>query len=363
MLIETHNYIISDTKIPLTFLKSLNVQVFPCGRRRSPEYTAGVRFPFDPEARLNTEANNLKHSSLNGFNNTYLSSWDENTGQLVVSLAGYIFTVDLDDDYHTPADLGNELIELLKSPTEKLYLNILLEEVPLFQGSPKAYNTYVLGSFDNITDPSLDLPTGVNSGDQNNYYFSGLAFSASPLTKDIYNNYVKKEDYPDSITRSDIQFSIENSRKRIVSLCLLEKVSNSWKIHEPARLPKIEHGSTEDSIIMNDVITHSIETPEITVTEKLVANNESSNVDNPTAEIDWLKAKNVAIDEATIQNLTADEASIPNLNSTGQISARKLEQNGYTVPFIGLEPVDNSEFWQLQIILDPSLAPSKKQSE
>ena len=60
MFIETHK---TENDIDLTFIKSTCIQAYPCGRRRIPDQTAetaGFRIPFDPEARLNTEANNRK---------------------------------------------------------------------------------------------------------------------------------------------------------------------------------------------------------------------------------------------------------------------------------------------------------------
>ena len=76
MFIETRSDTLANEKIKQTFVKSLNVQAFPCGRRRS---DSNQVIPFDPEARLNTEANNRKHSGINGYTQTFLKS-DWNTG-------------------------------------------------------------------------------------------------------------------------------------------------------------------------------------------------------------------------------------------------------------------------------------------
>jgi hypothetical protein len=50
-----------DSGQKLAFINSLNVQAFPCGRRRSEQITSAddkYYIPYDPEARLNTEKNN-----------------------------------------------------------------------------------------------------------------------------------------------------------------------------------------------------------------------------------------------------------------------------------------------------------------
>jgi hypothetical protein len=97
----------SLTSINLTFVESTNIQAYPCGSRRSTFISAdtnndgttatneGKYIPFDPEARLNTEANNRKHSSLNGYTQTYLKDWDEANKTLTLSLAGHLFTIKL----------------------------------------------------------------------------------------------------------------------------------------------------------------------------------------------------------------------------------------------------------------------------
>ena len=64
-----------------------------------------------------------------------------------------------------------------------------------------------------------------------------MAFSLEPITK-------KYE------TRSELKNSA--SRQTLVSLCILEKLDGVWQIHEQARLPKIAHGQTADSVAVHD---------------------------------------------------------------------------------------------------------------
>ena len=104
----------------LVFIKSKNVNVFPCGRRRSnlidadgSTLTVNDRYyiPFDPEARLNTEANNRKHSGLNGFRQSYIYDWSYTASSGVLSLVieGYLFNIILDYEYRTDDIFGSEL--------------------------------------------------------------------------------------------------------------------------------------------------------------------------------------------------------------------------------------------------------------
>ena len=129
---ETHLY----GESMLTFIKSTNIQAFPCGRRSSAiNYDKNSNskidddekyyFPFDPEARLNTEANNRKHSSLNGYTQTYIKQWDTSQKALTMSLAGYLFSIYLVDkqtspntDFSVVNDFGTKVIDCLKVKAE-----------------------------------------------------------------------------------------------------------------------------------------------------------------------------------------------------------------------------------------------------
>ena len=286
MFIETHKI---DDKL-LTFIKSANVQAFPCGRRRSKAIDLDgdtqttpndIKYiPFDPEARLNTEANNRKHSSLNGFTQTYLKDWDETNQILTVSLAGYLFTIKLATGHSSENSFGGKIIDALITKVDNdksaaitagtdtsgfeseladineanyIYANILTEDVHLFSGFNQEYFTGILRNQSTIeSDPetSIDLlktdienssnPTAALADAQNfnNYYFSGLSFSVEPLTGSAApRNSIKRDD---------------NDRQQFVSLCILEKVGDTWKVHEPARLPFIEHDVDKDSVVMGE---------------------------------------------------------------------------------------------------------------
>ena len=86
-----------DTANNLVFIESSYIKVFPCGCRKSELVETGATkqyIPIDPEARLNTEANNRKHSGLNGYKQEYLNYWNTN-GELSLVLAGYLFNIKL----------------------------------------------------------------------------------------------------------------------------------------------------------------------------------------------------------------------------------------------------------------------------
>jgi hypothetical protein len=324
---ETHPYkylVDVDTSLEslLTFVRSVNIQAFPCGRRTSATESAKQTyyFPFDPEARLNTEANNIKHSSLNGYTQTYLKDWDSNRKLLTLSLAGYLFTIALNGTYTKIEDgttvtntfdcsniteFGSAVTMQLKEKADSIlssarssvidteekvaaaeallrgitssnciYANILLEDVHLFSGAPKEYFTSILRDQYDTTNsdlaaenigpnPLLDMLNKAAEDavdiapklQPNNYFFSGLSFSATPLTGNTTDtrssalHTVAREHMPGNTTT-----------QLVVSLRILDKVKTSaegvvpetfaWQIHQPAYLPFIEHGTTDDSIVV-----------------------------------------------------------------------------------------------------------------
>lgn len=331
MFNEIHSY----NDLLLTFIKSVNIQAFPCGRRSSASsYDANNNgqiadnekfyFPFDPEARLSTEANTRKHSSLNGFTQTYLKEWDyTDKKMLTMSLAGYLFNIALTGkhivvesgkqverafDYSQPSAFGEKLFESLQTRAQKLltdanssnspdkedkiaaatavlntinsatqlYANILLEDVHLFSSTANEYFTSILRDQYDTAGADLEakkatpgtlldlLNRATAEGtsnldarkDPNNYYFSGLSFSTVPLTG---NTTDARSSLPITVER--IYMPGEQTTQLYVSLRILERTKTSgdgvtpetfteWQICQSAYLPKIEHGTTEDSIII-----------------------------------------------------------------------------------------------------------------
>jgi hypothetical protein len=348
MYIETHTSTIGKdgnaVELALTFMKSLDVQAFPCGRRRSAiidtdgnDRTTGDRYrlPFDPEARLNTEANNVKHSGLNGYTQTYLKDWNETTKQLTLSLAGYLFNIKLTDDYLSQNAFGNAIAESLGANSvtaSYIYANILLEDVQLFQGEPKSYYTRVLRNQSNTDDPtdSIDLlKTAIATGtdtdamkDKNNYYFSGLSFSIVPATN------IEGARSEKILAKSD------SVNQVVVSLRILDLVGDGeaaeWKIHQPAYLPFIEHGEIEDSIVVGDTLVRknltvnddiTVTTGDLTISEGSITVGDSATITNTTTTKD-LKVAN----EAEIKLLEVTEyAQIEDLDVNTNIDTATLE--------------------------------------
>jgi len=254
MFNETHRY--SNNGPMLAFVKSTNIQAYPCGRRSAAINNGDTFIPFDPESRLNTEANIRKNSSLNGFTQTYVKEWNSTNALLSLVLAGYIFDIKLESGYKTYTDFANNLKQKLvgEADISRIYANIFLEEAKLYQDTENTnltYATLVLRNQSKSNDgkeawgeTSIDLPINTNNNNSTvitEYYFSGLSFSTVPLTNTA------------ALITRDISYEegrVENeARKRQwVSLCILEKKDGIWDIHQPALLPKIEHGDTEGSI-------------------------------------------------------------------------------------------------------------------
>jgi hypothetical protein len=398
MFIETHN----DNNIALTFLQSEEVKVYPCGRRRSTSADKDGNantpndkyyFPFDPEARLNTEANNRKHSGLNGFTQNYLKEWKNSN--FTLALEGYLFNIS--SSYTNAANFGQATIDTLKNKTlhtsewnivnntTKIYANILLEEVPLFSGFVDYYSSILRNQSAGAPETSLDLlkenGTLAESQDYHNYYFSGLSFSATPLTAIAGGeNYIAK-------TRDSLPYSTERDQKpinqRIVSLCILEKAKVSadgvipevweWQIHKPAYLPKIAHGTTKDSVVLGDTRierrlddAHNIITEgNITVDNKVITKDlDASGVITATEELEndadnivarkanvtsLLTATEADLESADIAMLTGDTATITTIN--GDDIQQKIGEGDdadyYNVPVMFIKK--DGDKYQLQL--------------
>ena len=293
MFVKTLNAVVpGDTTMitpfsPLAFVKSLDIQAYPCGRRRSQKIVNNAEnynIPFDPEARLNTEANNRKHSGLNGLASDYINKFSSDEGILSLVLAGYLFDIKLAKNMTLTDTICNALITEFKTlasssgtetaPTatsiitsaDRIYANILIEETQLYTGEFKEYFTGVLRdqsaaeSSDNSAKTELDLVIDEKANLQSaeNYYFSGLSFSIHPLT-----GIKPKDQYIDSQTISPVTrderkiYSNGALVQRIVSLCIFEKKNGSWQIHKPACLPEIKHGDLDGSIKLGDTCAQS----------------------------------------------------------------------------------------------------------
>lgn len=324
MFIET--YSASNTGPILSFLKSLDVQAYPCGRRRGKAEFEGepdktFYLPIDPEARLNTEDNHRKHSSLNGFTQTYIKNFTERN--LTFAIAGYLFNIklniiidnlsELDDPKEEVSTVfGTRLIDAITEASasdeeiasDKIYANIRIHETKLFSGLDDYYTGVLRDQtdadlarteLDIIRSSALAIPSESDLDDANNYYFSGLSFSTKPLTSSITSAGYPEADFIIETVETNNTREVKNIYKnvktgepplyqQVVSLCILKKFEDEetgeiiWRINEAAFLPHIEHGDTEDSIVLNKVDLESlgannITTNELTVNEIIEASN------------------------------------------------------------------------------------------
>lgn len=310
----------------LAFIKSRNIKAYPCGRRRSElinkeDFNDSYYIPFDPEARLNTEANNRKYSSLNGYTTTYLKSLSGITDKnpsLVLAIAGYLFDIDLTDLVEEAKNkevslqdvFCNKITNVLNTELSEsccIYANIRLEETGLFSGF-KNYDTSILR---NQTPTPTALATldlfqqtytdNIDVDDSNNYYFSGLSFSTVPLADEANasnsgfeaeHTYVKNSNNTDTVKELLIYNADNKLVQRVISLCILDIVDRSintedrtasWQIHQQALLPVIEHGDVENSIVAGNVFVNNLyqgsnktSTPGLTIEKIVEATDEVS---------------------------------------------------------------------------------------
>lgn len=260
MFIETH--IATElANLKLAFVKSINITAFPCGRRRSqpvkidangdgnPTDAETYNIPYDPEARLNTEANNRKHSGLNGYKQSYLGDWEvSGNDYLTISLLGYLFRIKLDNTLRTANGFGVALKDVLGvtpvSGVTSIYANIRLEDVPLYTGL-NTYTTRILrnqaqtdealGTLDLLNSVARDNHSLVRANPNDYFFFSGLSFTTLPLSEDTSGKAFSERAIPES-------------KQHVASIRILDYIDGTWRVHQPALLPKVEHGEEEGSV-------------------------------------------------------------------------------------------------------------------
>jgi hypothetical protein len=243
----------------LVFIKSKYINVFPCGRRRAFVDSDGDNkttkdqyyIPFDPEARLNTESNNRKHSGLNGFRQSYIYEWNRSAGTLALVINGYLFNIELKSDsfdYSDPAALGAALeVASYLNEADSIYANIkLADNIELFSGNekvPKAVTEILRDQvLNNESASCLDfLIEGKDKELADSYYFSGLSLSAEDRTSSAAN---------------------------VVSLQILTKKDNSWQVFNQSKLPSVSHGEADGSIEVGSLsVNDSITAPVVNATQ------------------------------------------------------------------------------------------------
>lgn len=240
----------------LYFLKSTEITTYPCGRRNStiiegsdPRTTMdNFYYPFDPEARLNTEANNRRISSINGYTQNFIKSWDAKNGLHLV-LGGYSFKIP------NATNISSFCREKFQNFGE-LYANIRIEEIPLYESTELNYFSWVLRAQNDSAfgdPPCLDHLINANAGiDKANYYFSGLSFTNVPVVPFIPYKTVLDE----NLERSMPAYSIKEYKGKpieetqldlstnqiVISLRIATKKNGVWELCQNSLLPDIRHG-------------------------------------------------------------------------------------------------------------------------
>lgn len=287
---------VGQNQVNAAFPSSLYTQVFPCSRRRSVGINEGSvqnqrSFPFDPEARLNTERNNRRGIGVNGYTDSFVSKIDivhvsstkqganstlfYPSGSAEFTIAGYSFTLSFDANLIRPVSNDIAQIQLTDVSTNpqlmgpdflgkaiaaqnlndagatKIYANIIIEAVNLYDGSIHGmnYDSWVLrhqiGSGSASTNTAIDVlrttqhtaTDVINKETTSDYFFSGLSFTASPLTGNT-----------EAKAASEYLLTSGNTKQLVVSLCILNKQNDTWVINQEALLPSIRHGERENSL-------------------------------------------------------------------------------------------------------------------
>jgi hypothetical protein len=267
-IINDNELLINNGRV---FLRSENINVFPCSRRGQAGLdfldTALVKY-FDPEARLNTERTNRLHTALNGFKDSFISSYDSVTSTLVFVLAGYYIEI---KDFR-PEDIASAL----GSDTAAIYAHLRLHtHVSL---GVKDYFTEMLYRQSDSEDDKNYLDVSYVDGDRNGDFFVGVSFA-----KEL----------------------VDNDDDTVYNLPLFSYANEEWELVQSSLLPKIDHGETEDSVKINGNFTvkHGEQTALHVTKDRTFINS----ITVPT------------IDVKTIEN-TQDNAGV-NINDTLTITA------------------------------------------
>jgi hypothetical protein len=146
------------------FFRSKDIKIFPSsfrGTYRSGDAESDPEITFDPEARLNTEANFILPGTTLG-KESYIISYDsQGTGKLKFVLGGYYFELLEVQDY---------IDELLNKYVGIKFRSVSLQEPNLDAAYQRdsSRSTLILDSWESTSDLILDVE------DPDGYYFTGL---------------------------------------------------------------------------------------------------------------------------------------------------------------------------------------------
>lgn len=221
------------------FLSSQSINIFPCSRRGQANIDNKAEF-YDPEARLNTERTNRIGTAINGFTDSFIESYENNT--LVFVLAGYRVEI---KDFEP-----SEIAAALNVNTNKIYAHLSIHDQILVNSvsidkSITDYYTELLyrqaTSNEIIDTQSLDVKVSVGS------VFTGISF-VSAVDTDEEGKVVAPADY-------------DVSARQLLSrnLLLLTKSGENdpWVLEQTSLLPKIAHDEAEDSVVVEELHVRS----------------------------------------------------------------------------------------------------------
>lgn len=154
-----------------TYFKSKDIKVFPSSFRGTYKTTKGITPPeivFDPESRLNTEANFILPKTTLGKSD-YILSYSEIDNKISFVLGGYYFELLQVSDY----------LEEIKDKYIGIKLRtITLQEAEAGNTGDSTRQTKILSNWDDANNPGdiLDALYEASSGNSadNQYYFTGL---------------------------------------------------------------------------------------------------------------------------------------------------------------------------------------------
>ena len=226
------NYLVNNDRV---FLLSQNVNIFPCARRGLYNNSLLAEY-YDPEARLNTERTNRIGTAINGFTNSFIITEDfVDTNTFAFVLAGYRIEI----KNFNISDIAS-VLSTGDTPAEKVYAHLSLHTN--IELDVAGYFTEILYRQSTATKQTNYLDVTYETSASKDDFFVGLSFTKTPV-----------EDYVGSDTLPHYD------------LLLFNKIEDTWQLEQTSLLPKIEHGTTKDSVkIRGDLTVPVLKTDTIT---------------------------------------------------------------------------------------------------
>lgn len=279
------------------FLPSQSINIFPCSRRGQANIDNKAEF-YDPEARLNTERTNRIGTAINGFTDSFIESYENNT--LVFVLAGYRVEI----KNFEPSEIADALNV---NTTNKIYAHLSIHDQILVNSvsidtSITDYYTELLyrqaTSSEIIDTQSLDVKVSVGS------VFTGISF-VSAVDTDGEGKVVAPADY----------VSGRQLLSRNLLLFTKSGETDSWVLEQTSLLPKIAHDEAEDSIVVEELHVRS---------------NLQVDGDVMLGVIDDTTGKY----SATSGTLTARQVNVPYEGSNADFQTTEIKNTGISTAYV-----------------------------